>query len=283
MDPFTYQYLNSSFQRDQDAPKYHPGEYSPDLIAEKAYGFIDDAIESDKPFFLGIAPPTPHSNVGVIDESKTGIEFTPPIPAERHQGLFQDAKVPRTYNFNPEESSGVSWIRDLQRQTDENVDFNDHFYRQRLRSLQSVDEMVEGIVKKLDAYGILDTTYIIYTTDNGYHIGQHRLQPGKSCGFEEDVNIPLIIRGPGVPKNYSTSIVTTHTDMAPTILDIAGVPRRKDFDGVKIPLTLDDLSSQLGDRHEHVNIEHWGFNLAEGQYGGKLSPTGPLFTLVAAS
>lgn len=76
------------------------------------------------------------------------------------------------------------------------IEYNDHFYRQRLRALQAVDEMVEGIVTRLDSYGILDNTYVVYSADNGYHISQHRLSPGKECGFEEDINVPLIIRGP---------------------------------------------------------------------------------------
>ena len=79
-----------------------------------------------------------------------------------------------------------------------------HFYRQRLRALQGVDEIVEGVIKRLEDHGILDSTYVIFSSDNGYHIGQHRLQPGKECGYEEDINIPLIIRGPGVPKNSTT-------------------------------------------------------------------------------
>lgn len=151
-------------------------------------------------------------------------EFTPPIPAERHAHLFKDAKVPRTENFNPKFPSGVSWVRRLPRQTQENIHYNDHFYRSRLRSLQGVDEIVDGIVKRLEEYGVLENTFIIYSADNRYHIGQHRLQPGKECGFEEDINVPLIIRGPGVPKNVTTEVVTTHTDLAPTILRIAGAP-----------------------------------------------------------
>ena len=74
---------------------------------------------------------------------------------------------------------------------------------------------------RLADYGILDNTYIIYSTDNGYHISQHRLNPGKECGFEEDINIPLIVRGPGVPVGEA-NVVTAHTDLAPTILKIAG-------------------------------------------------------------
>ncbi|KAM0414589.1 hypothetical protein ACHAPT_013571 [Fusarium lateritium] len=253
--------------RDRDPPVEYPGQYSPDLIAEKAYGFLNDATKHEAPFFLGIAPPTCHSNVESDDLGKEGLRFTPPVAAGRHQGLFANAGVPRTYNFNPDTPSGASWIKALPQQNKDNVDFNDHFYRQRLRALQSVDEMVQDIVKQLEAKSILHNTYIIYTTDNGYHIGQHRLQPGKTCGYEEDINIPLIVRGPGAPRNHTTDIVTTHTDIAPTIFSMIGLAPREDFDGIAIPMTTRGMDKARYTRHEHVNIEYWGFNLAEGDYG----------------
>jgi N-acetylglucosamine-6-sulfatase len=146
------------------------------------------------------------------------------------------------------------------------ITYNDQFYRARLQALQAVDEIVEGIVYRLSSYGILDNTYIIYTTDNGYHISQHRLNPGKECGFEEDINIPLIVRGPGVPKGES-NVVTAHTDLAPTILKIAGGDwERDDFDGSPIPLGEKDLVEAKKERQEHVNVEFWGRSIPEGKY-----------------
>jgi arylsulfatase A-like enzyme len=245
------------------------GEHTLELLAEKAYGFLDDAVKEEKPFFLTIAPVAPHSNVafnvaeGPIDDLIA--EFSPPIPLERHAHLFKDAKVPRTENFNPKEPSGVNWVKTLPRQSQENVDYNDHFYRSRLRALQGVDEIIDGVVERLRKYNVLDNTYIIYSTDNGYHIGQHRLQPGKECGFEEDINIPLLIRGPGVPKNVTTDIVTTHTDLAPTFLQLIGAPLRADFDGEVIPTTKRGLAYASKKRQEHVNVEYWGFALGEGR------------------
>ncbi|KAF2704668.1 Arylsulphatase [Pleomassaria siparia CBS 279.74] len=269
LDPFTYQYLNSAYQRNRDAPVRHVGEHTTDLLAEKAYGFLDDAVKEDAPFFLTIAPVAPHSNAQVNDLTENvggkNYEFRAPIPAKRHEHLFKDVKVPRTENFNPKEPSGVNWVRGLPRQSQENVDANDHFYRQRLRALQGVDEIVDGIVSRLEQHGVLDNTYIVYSADNGYHIGQHRMQPGKECGFEEDIRVPLIIRGPGVPKNATTDIVTTHTDLAPTFLQIVGAPLRPDFDGEAIPLSKAGIQEATQKRHEHVNVEYWGIALAEGK------------------
>ena len=196
--------------------------------------------------------------------------MTAPIPAERHKNLFLDVKVPRTPNFNPDEPSGASWIKRLPQLTDKVVEYNDGFYRARLQALQAVDEFIENIVARLEDHKILENTYIVYTTDNGFHISQHRLNPGKECGYEEDINIPLIIRGPGVGVGKEANIVTAHTDLAPTILKIAnGDWRRGDFDGSPIPLSSEALEEEegAGSRQEHVNVEFWGRAIPEGLYG----------------
>lgn len=303
MDPYTYSYLNATFQRNRDAPVSYEGQYSVDVLAEKAYAFLDDAAQNvhkgGRPFFLGIAPIAPHSNVepripssaaGALHRRPTSeddieklVSFTPPIPAARHAHLFPDVVVPRTPHFNPSSrASGVSWISQLPVQSAENVAFNDHFYRQRLRTLQSVDELVAGVIERLERHGLLEDTYVFYTTDNGYHIGQHRLQPGKECGFEEDINVPLIVRGPGVKKGAVAEVVTSHVDLAPTVLKLAGALGGDDdddnkkveeykLDGEAIPLTAEDLeeAKEKGERHEHVTVEYWGFALSEGRLFGK--------------
>jgi arylsulfatase A-like enzyme len=160
--------------------------------------------------------------------------------------------------------SGANWVLDLPQQTHENVEYNDHYHRQRIRSLQAVDELVDDIFTKLEEYGILENTFVFYSSDNGFHIGQHRLQPGKSCGYEEDINIPLVIRGPGVAANQTTDMVTTHTDLAPTFFDILGIPTREDFDGNAFPITPGGINEGSQRRREHVAVEYWGYAGGEG-------------------
>lgn len=148
------------------------------------------------------------------------------------------------------------------------VDYWDEFYRLRIRSLQAVDELVEGLVERLEKYpDILANTYIIYTSDNGYHIGQHRLPPGKTCAIEEDINVPFVIRGPGVAAGADVADPTSHTDIVPTLFRLAGIPLQDDFDGAPMPVT-EDLRPAAGHRREHVNVEFWGASIPEGAYPG---------------
>ncbi|KAF8849477.1 Arylsulphatase [Acephala macrosclerotiorum] len=275
LDPYTYNYLNSTFQRKGETPRSYEGQYTTDVLAEKAFGLLDEAVRSEKPFFLTIAPIAPHGNINmngsILDDSPV-FEHTEPVSAERHQHLFKDVKVPRTKNFNPDEPSGANWLLTLPHQNPTNIAYNDHFHRQRLRALQSVDELIDNLFTRLQSHNLLDNTYIFYSSDNGFHIGQHRLQPGKSCGYEEDVNIPLIVRGPGVARNWSTSMVTSHTDLAPTFFDILGIKKREDFDGTTFPLTKAEIERTMASkqRQEHVNVEYWGFAGGEGIFDDTL-------------
>ena len=135
----------------------------------------------------------------------------------------------------------------------------DEYYRARLRVIAGLDDMVKDLVETLDRHGILDSTYIMYTTDNGYHIGQHRMGPGKKCGFEEDINIPFVARGPGIPKNKKTDAITTHTDLAPTFMDIFGLDSRPSFDGRHMPISKKRLDEKDNNTAaEYVNVEFWG-------------------------
>ncbi|KAF4987640.1 hypothetical protein FGRMN_10255 [Fusarium graminum] len=262
LDPGTYDYLNPIYQRNQEPPVHHKGEHTSDLIAKYAHDLLEQAINSENPFFVTIAPIAPHSNINA--ERAPGSPMTIPIPNERHSHLFEGVKVPRTDNFNPDSPSGVSWIHNLPQLNESSVAYIDDYYRARLQALQGVDEIVEQVVKQLEDANLLDETYIIYSSDNGFHLGQHRLPPGKECGFEEDIRVPLFIRGPGVSAASTEKAVTTHIDLAPTLLKLAGVELRENFDGTPIPVFTD----QGNKRHEHVAVEYWGTAIAEGEVGG---------------
>ncbi|RAR09082.1 arylsulfatase precursor [Stemphylium lycopersici] len=215
---------------------------------------------SDRPFFLGVAPIAPHSET--ITQPRPP-KFLPPVPAKRHEHLFPDAKVPRTPNFNPNITGTTSYFKTLRKLNQSEIDYNDAWYRRRVQSLQSVDELIDSIISRLEASPeVFENTYLIYTTDNGFHIGQHRLPPGKSCGIEEDVNIPFFIRGPGVAKGAVQTVPSSHTDIVPTLFHLAGIPLREDFDGEPIPVTTD--MQARNEKSEHVNIEFWGKYLVEG-------------------
>lgn len=99
--------MNSTFQRNGETPRSYEGEYVTDVMADKTYGLLEEAVQADnkQPFFLAIAPSAPHSNIhmsGSILDDDPVFTFSPPVPAKRHEHLFKDVKVPRSANFNPD-------------------------------------------------------------------------------------------------------------------------------------------------------------------------------------
>ncbi|KAE8149097.1 alkaline-phosphatase-like protein [Aspergillus avenaceus] len=263
LDPHTYSYYNATYQRNHEPPKSYAGQHTTDVIADKSLGFLNDALESDRPFFLAVSPVAPHSNIepGSMSSSDP-TRMTEPIPLPRHQHLFQDVKLPRTPNFNPLNNTGASWVSKLALQNQSVVDAGDHFYRQRLRALQGVDELVDALITRLEESDEIDNTYIIFTSDNGFHIGQHRMPPGKTTGYEEDIRVPFFIRGPGIPEGQTVTSVSTHIDLVPTFFELAGVPLRDDFDGTPMPIKRKSAAVS----HEHVTVEFWGSAVLEGDF-----------------
>lgn len=104
IDPNTYRYLNASTVLDNGKFKFNPGKYSTDLVSDRAVEFLGNAIDAQKPFFLGVTPIGPHSET-VLGEAG-GTKFLAPIPADRHKDLFSCVKVPRGGNFNPDQVCG---------------------------------------------------------------------------------------------------------------------------------------------------------------------------------
>ena len=183
-----------------------PGDYVTDVLAGKATAFVRGA--GDRPFFLYLATYAPH---------------LPATPAPRHAALFPDLAAPRTPSFNEADvRDKPARIRALPRLSAAEINAIDALYRKQMRSLQAVDEAVAALVAALDASGQLANTYILFTSDNGFHMGQHRLKPGKYTAYETDIHVPLLVRGPGVPAGGAVRALTSSVDLAPTLAELAG-------------------------------------------------------------
>ena len=172
--------------------------------------FINRAEANDaQPFFLTFTPTAPHGD---------NVPNGPPTPAPRHAGMFAGATAPRTPSFNEADvSDKPPPIRNFPLLTDAQIAAIDREYQTRLESLQSLDEGIGRIIDTLAARGELENTYIVFTSDNGYHLGQHRFLNGKFQVYEEDIRVPLIIRGPGVQAGATVEQMAVNIDLAPTM------------------------------------------------------------------
>ena len=195
-----------------------------DVYTGKAGKFIQDCHSSRTPFFVYLAFFAPHA---------------PATPAPRHAGLFQDARVPRTPAFNEADvSAKPQFIRDLPPMTSKEVASADAYYGKRLASLQAVDEAIDTICQTLAKTGQLDNTYIAFASDNGFHLGEHRLIRGKRSAYQTDTHVPLIVRGPGIAKGTTISALAGNIDLAPTFADLVGAAVPKFIDGRSLAAIL---------------------------------------------
>ncbi|KAK3053173.1 hypothetical protein LTR09_005799 [Extremus antarcticus] len=255
IDPYTYNYLQSRWTNKVNAQSLSdvtafPGIHTTDVTTQKALAMIDAATAAGKQFFMMVTGVAPHLQSG------QGTGMTPPVPS-KYANTYKGSKAPRSANFNPQSPSGASWVKNLPRLTTNQLNNADQIYAARLGNLAAINDMVGTIINKLSSNGLLANTYVIFTSDNGFHIGNHRLTPGKRCPYEEDINIPLLIRGPDVAKGVTSTAINSHTDMAPTILQMLGVPALASyqFDGAPIPYTASALGTTP--QTELLNVEFW--------------------------
>jgi len=194
-----------------------PEDYLTDVIARKAVEAIRRAARARQPVFLYLAPYTPHA---------------PATAAPRHANLYGDAALPRPPSFNEADLSDKPMPeRRRPLLTPAQIQELETLYRRRLRSLQAIDDLVESVVAALREAGQLENSYIIYTSDNGFHMGEHRLRDGKGRAYEEDIRVPFIVRGPGVPAGRRLTALVLNIDIAPTVAEIAGVAPPAFVDG----------------------------------------------------
>ena len=157
----------------------------------------------------------------------------PATPAPRHAHTFDGEKAPRLPSFSESDMRDKPpSIRSLSVLSSTQIAQIDTLHEKRVESLQSVDELVEAVVGKLQNEGVLDNTYVVFTSDNGFHYGEHRIKSGKEKPYEESIRMPLLIRGPGVEPppvgqpRLSTDKLTLNTDFFLTFTDLAGVTTR---------------------------------------------------------
>jgi N-acetylglucosamine-6-sulfatase len=216
-----YHYFNY-YVNDQGTQKYYGSkstDYSTDVISRKADTFISDNVHQGQPFFAYITPLAPH---------------LPATPAPSHAHDFDGAKAPRLPSFNEQDvSDKPSWIRKRSSLTSDQIAKIDKRHEKRIESLQSVDDLVAGVINALSSDpnhpNALDDTYIFFTSDNGWHHGEHRIPSEKWRPYEEDIHMPLLVRGPGVAPGCAigdipcrtTDKLIVDTDYFSTFMDVA--------------------------------------------------------------
>jgi arylsulfatase A-like enzyme len=194
-----------------------PEDYSTDVEAKRAVDFVRRAATVGEPFFLYVAPESPH---------------VPALYPERHGAEFRYDLAPRVPSFNEDDVSDKPlFVRKTAQLTDDQIDALDKLQRFRLRSLRAVEDLLGQLLQALADGGQIDRTFVFVTSDNGLLMGQHRVYAQKGIFYDEAVRVPLLVRGPGVAAGQSRAELVSLVDLAPTILELAGATAADTLDG----------------------------------------------------
>ncbi len=206
-----------------------PALYQTDVYRGKAVDFIKRRSGPGRPFYLSVAFLAPHS------EARLGRPASDPSlrPAPRHKGRFANKPLPRPRSFNEADlSDKPSYLRDqalpLGPRRFATITRN---FRARQEALLSVDEAVQAIVSTLRITGELSNTYVVFTSDNGFFHGEHRVPNGKLLVYEPSSRVPLLIRGPGIRGGRTTREMAMNPDLAATVVDLTGARPTRSLDG----------------------------------------------------
>jgi arylsulfatase A-like enzyme len=183
--------------------------YLTDVLRRRGKSFVSRVGRSGHPFLLEVATFAPHR---------------PATPAPRDRHDFPFLQIPRDNPaFDAVPTNAPAWLRGRPPLTDEEIAAMNSEYRRRAQSVQAVDELVGQIRRTLAQRGLARNTYVVFSSDNGYHMGERRLLAGKMTAYDSDVRVPLIVVGPHVPAGQTTTALAENVDLAPTFMRLAGV------------------------------------------------------------
>ncbi|MGN0062880.1 MAG: sulfatase [Nocardioides sp.] len=230
VDPTTYDFLNHDLNVNGEVTS-HPGEYSTTLLREQALDVLDDPARDDAPWLMWFNFVAPHSGHagGEQDPDNPGT-----VPAEEDLGDFADLDLPSTPAMFEEDPSDKTLVPESRQRVDDDARASMRLARQRrAEALQSVDRTVEALVETLREQGTLDNTYVLFTSDNGFALGEHNMR-GKLWHFDEMLRVPTVLRGPGLPAGRSVATPVSVADWAPTIAALAGAEAPGSVDGTNV-------------------------------------------------
>lgn len=196
-----------------------PADYKADVLNARAVEVISRRAPAPAPLFMWLSYTNPHGGGPNPNPQPPADCDQATKPAPRHATAFDQEPLPTPPSFNEDDVSdkppSIQAMEPLDAAEIENVTRR---YRCTLESLQSVDEGIAQVLTALEASGELDQTLIVFTSDNGFFNGEHRLAQGKGRHYEPATRVPLLLRGPGVPAGMSVVEPVTNADLAPTIL-----------------------------------------------------------------
>ena len=196
-----------------------PADYLTDVVGGKASAFVTASASAHTPFMLEVATFAPHS---------------PYTPAPQDENAFPGLKAPRGPSYDTLPENAPKWLASRKPLSDKEQRKIDDGFRKRAQAVQAVDRLIGGLQATLQKAGVADSTEIVFSSDNGYHMGEYRLTPGKMTAFDTDVNVPLVVSGPGVRAGQTVTSPAENIDLRPTFEALGHAATPSDVDGTSL-------------------------------------------------
>ena len=216
--------------------------YLTDVVSKLGQDFIRKSASG--PFFLEIATFAPHA---------------PYIPAPRNANDFASLAYSQAAPWAARpDATAPEWLKEIKPLTKANIAKIDKDFRMRIEADEAVDKMIGDIRAELTSLGIDKNTYIVFSGDNGYHMGEYSLMPGKMTPFDTDIRVPLVIVGPGVASGTSVSAITENIDLCPTFTELGGASATSGLkpDGHSLVSLLAGAPPPAGAWRQEAIVEH---------------------------
>jgi len=192
-----------------------PADYLTDVLSDHAVRFIKEAAGT--PFLIEIATYAPHA---------------PYVPAPRDSTALPGLRAPQTASFDAApDASAAKWLAKMPVLSNADKALIDKAFRMRAQSVMSIDRMIGELQAAVAAIGAERNTYFVFSSDNGLHMGEHRLMPGKMTPYDIDVHVPLVVTGPEIPDGRIVEEITENIDLCPTFAELGGAAAPSAIDG----------------------------------------------------
>ena len=226
---------------------HRPKDYLTDVIAKKGVAFIRRSAAAGQPFMLELATFAPHA---------------PYTPAPRDRRDFRGVIAARSPAFNTANTKPPSWLDGHPPLGRFKIRQLNRWFRKRTQAVQAVDRMIGMVERTLARTGQARNTYIVFSSDNGYHMGEHRLLAGKLTAFDTDIRVPLVVAGPHVPAGKRVDKLTENVDLFPTFVRLAGITVPDKVEGRSlVPLIH---GKKVRNWRQAVLVEHHGPDVTVG-------------------
>lgn len=238
-------YKEFNYDLNQNGKVHHYAQEPQNYLTDVVSGLATSWIKRQKgtPFVIEVATFAPHA---------------PYIPAPRDADKYPGLQAPRTQAFDAApDANAPNWLKEVRALSRADIARINKAYRMRAQSVLAVDEMIGQLQAAVTAIGEQNNTYFVFSSDNGLHMGEYRLMPGKMTPYDIDVHVPLIITGPGVAAGRTVQGIVQNIDLTPTFAELTGATTPGDVDGRSLAALLQ--GPDLADWRTATLVEHHSF------------------------